>query len=68
MSNKVSRLPMSDTYTPEQALDAAKALEPTDVVVLGYDAEEDMIMVGSRMTRAETLWLLEQARCYLLDT
>lgn len=57
----VTGMPPSTSYTPEQALDSAKQLAPTDVLVIGYDADGDLLIRSSRMDRKDALWLLKVA-------
>lgn len=63
----VLRFPPSSTLTVDQALDSAKQRGPKDVVVVGVTEDGDLITRSSRMTRAEALWIIEQARRWLLD-
>lgn len=63
MNNKnVISLPATTTYQPEQALDSAKSLYLTDVLVIGYDCDNELLIRSSAMTRADALFLLEKAK------
>lgn len=58
----VISLPASDSFQPEQALASAASLGLTDVLVVGYDADGVLAVRSSHMSRAEALFLLEQAK------
>jgi len=66
MSKPITRLPASSSMLPEQALEHARAQQAShgmeSVLVVGYYADGDFFSYSSRMTRAEALWLLEDAR------
>lgn len=63
MNNKnVISLPASVNYTPEQALHSALKANLTDVIVLGYDADGDLFVRSSKMTRAEGMFMAEKAK------
>lgn len=64
--DKVAFLPASVTMTPEQALDSAKHLELKDVLVIGYDADGDLLIRSSRMIRRDALWMLEAAKIQVM--
>lgn len=49
-----------------RVLAGARAAGLTDVVVLGYDADGD-IYAGASHGAADTLWLIEQVKRWLLD-
>lgn len=57
MTAALFRLPATTTYTAEQALQAALADELSDVLVLGYNAEGELVVRSSRLTCAEALFL-----------
>lgn len=65
-TENVSSLPASTTFTPEQAIASAASLSMTEVLVIGYDEEERLVVRSSRMDRASALWLVEQARRWVL--
>ena len=63
MNNKnVISLPASVNYTPEQALHSALKANLTDVMVLGYDADGELFIRSSKMTRADGLFMAEKAK------
>ena len=62
----VIALPASTTFQPEQALKSALDLGLTDALVVGYDAEGALCIRSSQMTRAEALFMAEQARDWAL--
>lgn len=64
----VYRLPLADTYTAEQALAEAQARDLEDVLVLGSTEEGHLVLLSSRMSRAEALWLIEKAREWTLQS
>lgn len=51
---------------PSRVLAGGRAAGLTDVVVLGYDAD-GALYAGSSHGAADTLWLIEQAKIWLLD-
>jgi hypothetical protein len=67
MNNQnVIALPASVNFNPEQALLSALEFCRTDnlqdVLVIGYDADGDLLVRSSRMTRAEALFMAEKAK------
>lgn len=67
MNNQnIIALPASVNYTPEQALLAALEFcrddNLTDVMVIGYDSDGVLIIRSSKMTRADGLFMLENAK------
>lgn len=64
---KVVTLPASTSFTPEQALESMKSLEPADVLCIGYDKDGCTIIRSSKMTRAEALFLLKKAEQWVMD-
>lgn len=69
-NEKVIAMPASVTYTPEQALWSAMTFAQednlSDVLVIGYDADGVLLVRSSRMTRAEALFILEQAKSWAM--
>jgi hypothetical protein len=53
--------------TVSNALERAAARGLTDVLVIGYDEDGDLVYVSSAMTSAEALWMVERARKRILD-
>jgi hypothetical protein len=62
---KVLPFPASTTLTPNQALDSARQLAPTDVCVVGYHADGEFFVRSSRMDCKNALWLAELLRDYV---
>ena len=64
MNNQnIVALPASVNFTPEQALQSAMQFENLqDVLIVGYDADGDLLVRSSRMSRADALFLLEKAK------
>lgn len=72
MNNEnVIALPASTNFTPEQALLSAlefcRADNLTDVIVLGYDADGDLIIRSSKLTRAEGLFMVKKAEQWCMS-
>lgn len=67
-NDNVVHFPATVTMTPEQALSSAQSLNLTDVLIVGYDADGNMAVRSSRLTRAEALFLLERAKNWTLYT
>jgi hypothetical protein len=65
-SAKVVELPASTSFKPEQALHSALQLDLTDVLTIGYDADGVLAVRSSQMTRADALFLVEQAREWVM--
>jgi len=61
-NEKVTHLPASVNYTPEQALHSALKANLTDVMVIGYNKGGDLFVRSSKMSRAEGLFMVEKAR------
>ena len=61
----IFRLPPTTTMTAEQALQSAlvdaEAKHLTDVVICGYDADGSLYIRSSRLTCAESMFLLTKA-------
>lgn len=60
-------MPASFTFTPEQALDSAKAADLEEVLVIGHDNRGEFFVRSSRMTCRDALWLAEKLRAYALS-
>jgi TATA-box binding protein (TBP) (component of TFIID and TFIIIB) len=52
--------------TPEQALRLVLREQPTDVLILTYQ-DGELVIRSSKMTRADALWMLENAKLHALD-
>lgn len=63
---KITKLPPSATFTVDQALDDVKQMQLTDVLILGYDEDDALIVRSSRMTRAEALFLIELGKMHTM--
>lgn len=64
--NTVLSFPPSDTMTVDQALDSAKARGLRDVLIVGYDADGELVFRSSRISRSDALWLAEKMRIWAL--
>lgn len=66
INQNVIALPASVNFNAEQALLSAlefcRADNLQDVLVIGYDADGDLVVRSSRMTRAEAVFMVEKAR------
>lgn len=67
-NKKVIELPASAHYTTEQAIDSLdhRRDDLTDVLVIGYDTDNDLFIRSSHMTRAEALFMLEKAKEWVM--
>lgn len=65
---KITRLPESTNWTPEQVLEHAKTLDLESLVVLGFHKITDdvEILTSRKLTNKDALWLVEQARLDIL--
>ena len=63
-NQNVISLPASTNYSAEQALQSALDFDPplSDALIVGYDADGVLFVRSSRMSRAEAVFLLEQAK------
>ena len=63
-NNKVIELPASAHYTADQAIASLEHRrgELTDILIVAYDSDGHLYVRSSHMTRAEALFLLEQAK------
>lgn len=59
-------MPATTTFTPDLALKSALDLDLSDVLVIGYDADGVLSVRSSRMSRADAIFLLEQAKKWAL--
>lgn len=71
MNNKnVIALPASESFTPEQALlsmlEFVRAENLADVLVIGYDADGELIIRSSKMSRCDAVFMLEKAKQWAL--
>ena len=66
MACKVSQLPPSESMTPEQALDISKAMQATDLLVIGFDHHGEFFLRSSRMDRSMAHWLITIAGDWIL--
>jgi hypothetical protein len=72
MNNKnVIRFPASENFTPDLAikhvLSLCEAGHVADILLVGYDDENDLITFSSHMTRAEAVFLLEKAKDWAIN-
>lgn len=63
----VIALPASTNFTPEQALESAKSMDLTDVLIVGYDKDGVLAVRSSRMTCAEAVFLLGKAKHWAMS-
>lgn len=66
LKGNIHLMPASTSMLPEQALDSAKLLGMSEVLVIGYSSDGRFVTRSSRMSRKDALWLIELARCYTL--
>lgn len=52
--------------TVDETLDLCKRDNMTDVIVVGYDADDEVVIRSSKMSRADAVYLLEQAKLHAL--
>ena len=50
-----------------QSLREAELNDLTDVVIIGYDSEGDLVIRNSHMTKGEANWLLDKAKMHALN-
>lgn len=62
----VFQLPASFNFTPEQALDSAKAVDLEEVLVIGHDKDGAFFVRSSRMSCRDAFFLAEKLRNYAL--
>lgn len=62
MSNVVKLKGAHSRMTVEQAINSAKELELTDVVIAGFDKDGDFCVRSSHMTRKDALWIAEYTK------
>lgn len=63
--NKVSYI-NTQKLSVNQTLEHAKSYNLEDVLVLGFDADGELIELHSNMVKKDALWCLEQAKMYVL--
>ena len=64
--SKITVMALSTNFTVKQALDSADNYELTDVIVLGYE-DNDLVVISSKMTRAEANWMLDKAKLHAME-
>lgn len=62
----VHLLPASFHFTPEQALDSAKAPDLDEVPVIGHDKDGNFFVRSSRMGCRDAFFLAEKLRHYAM--
>jgi hypothetical protein len=60
-NEKVIHMQPSTNYTAEQALSQALKYDLTDVMIIGYDVDGDLVVLSSKMTKAEGLFMAKKA-------
>ena len=60
-NDKVIHLQASVNYTPELALNQALKYDLTDVMIIGYDTDGVLVVLSSKTTRAEGLFMVKKA-------
>ena len=56
MNAKVIKFP-TDSVTPEEAIEEAAKSKFSEVMIVGFDENEDFVVITSRMTKRDVLWL-----------
>ena len=68
MSATVHQLPATTTMTVDMALDSAKARNLESVLIVGFSAGGEQVVVrSSRMSRADALYLVKHAELHVLQ-
>lgn len=66
--NKVIEIPVNSmNLTVEQLCDDLKKRELNELLCLGYIDGELLVRCANRLSRKDSLWLLEQAKLYILE-
>jgi hypothetical protein len=63
----VKYLPPSENYTVEQALNNSLSCNLKEVLIIGYDNDDDLFVRSSKMNRKDALWLLQSAIFYTME-
>jgi len=66
MSKVVKAFASHNSMTVNQALEVAKEQDLTEVIIMGFDSEDDLIVGSSGMLRKDALWLIEKYKFNLL--
>ncbi len=67
-NSNVITLPPSTNYSAKQALESAlNSNDLTDVLIVGYDADGDLFIRSSQMTRAEAVFMTEKAKNWAMN-
>lgn len=64
MSNVIK---LEFTNPVESAMSAVKALEPNDVILIGYDKDDGFFFHSTMSDGGDVLWLMEIARTKLME-
>jgi hypothetical protein len=66
MKSNIISLPASAHMTPKQTLASMQDFTLQDVLIIGVDNDDNLLVRSSRMTKAEAMWLLEKAKGWAL--
>lgn len=67
MTATLFSLPASDKYSVGQALQSALMLDLTDVIVIGYDRDNQLLIRPSRLSCADGAFLAQKALHWALS-
>lgn len=65
-NDNIIAFPPSASYTPEMALQSVASHNVSDVLIVGYDQDGDLVVRSSRMSKADALFLLEKAKEWVM--
>lgn len=55
-----------DRMSVEQVINSAAGMDLSDVMILGYDKDNELVVRSSEMDRANALWMIEKAKLHAL--
>ena len=61
--------PKQDTgMTPEEALKKAAEQDLQEILIVGYNSDEDLVVIASRLTKRDVLWIIRSLELHLFTS
>jgi hypothetical protein len=67
MSNIIKLAPTTSTTAKQALQEMLEDNDLTEVIIIGIDSTDDLVIRSSGMTRRDALWLIEQAKIHTLE-
>ena len=66
MSDNVFEMGAHDNMSVKEAVEVVKRENLTEVLIIGYNKNDELVIRSSAMSASESLYLLEQAKMYTM--